>query len=193
MKIRKLFITGALLIISSAAFSQFQLGIKGGLNMAELDIDQLSTATKTGYHFGAFTTFKFGKIALQPEIIFSQQGTNFEFDGADLESNFSYVNIPVILKIYIVGGLNLQAGPQFGYLTSAESTYNPFDPTGDTNVRDYYDNADISLALGIGWDLPFNVNLDFRYNKGMTDINDANLRATRNQVFQVSAGIRIID
>lgn len=193
MKFRVIITTAMLLMITSYSYSQFHLGIKGGLNLAEFDMDNISTNAKTGYHFGAFTTFKFGKIAIQPELIFSQQGTHFDFNGNDLESNFTYINVPVILKLYLIGGLNLQVGPQFGYLTSANSDFNPIDQTGSSDVREYYDNADLSLALGFGIDLPFNVNLDFRYNKGLRDINEPNLAMTRNQVFQISAGIRIID
>jgi hypothetical protein len=193
MKIRATVTTLIFVFISAYSYSQFQLGVKGGLNLAEFDMENISTNTKTGYHFGAFTTFKFGKIGVQPEVIFSQQGTQFEFDGNDLESNFTYINVPVILKLYLVGGLNLQIGPQFGFLTSAESDFNPIDQTGSSDVREYYENSDLSLALGVGIDLPFNVNLDFRYNKGLRDINEPSLAMTRNQVFQVSAGIRIID
>ncbi len=179
--------------ISTAGYSQFQLGVKGGLNLSDFSVKNMETNQKTGYHFGAFTGFKFGKIGIQPEVIFSQQGTTFQFDGKDLESNFTYINVPVIMKLYLVGGLNLQIGPQFGYLTTAESEFNPIEEMGDRNVRDYYDHADVSLAMGFGIDLPFNVNLDFRYNKGLRDISEANLNSTQNQVFQVSAGIRIID
>ncbi len=191
---RRIIFTAALLLAAgTATMAQFQLGVKGGLNLSELSMDNISTNTRTGYHLGAFTSVKFGKVAIQPEVIFSQQGTKFNFDGDDLESNFSYINVPVILKLYLLGGLNLQIGPQFGYLTSAESDFNPIEEMGSRNVRSFYDNADISLALGFGIDLPFNVNLDFRYNKGLNDIADSNLAATQNQVFQVSAGIRIID
>lgn len=193
MKKQTIIVVVLLLVSSSGAYSQFQLGIKGGVNFSELSIKDISTNTLTGYHLGAFTGVKIGKIGIQPEVIFSQQGTTLDFNGSDLESNFTYINVPVIVKLYILGGLNLQIGPQFGYLTSAKTDFNPIGEMGNSDVRSYYDNADISLALGFGIDLPFNVNLDFRYNKGLNDIADANLNTTQNQVFQLSAGIRIID
>ncbi len=193
---RKLFLSIVFIVITSvAASAQFQLGIKGGLNFADFQIDNIQSNHKTGYHFGAFTTFKLGKIAVQPEVIFSQQGTEFNFNGKDLKSNFNYVNVPVIFKFYLVGGLNLQVGPQFGFLTGATSSFDPIEEieTGESSIKDYYSESDVSLGLGIGWDLPFNINLDFRYNRGLTDISDQNVPATRNQVYQISLGIRLID
>ncbi len=193
MKKQMIIATALVLLGSYAGYAQFKLGLKGGVNFSELSIKDMSTTMRTGYHLGAYTGVKIGKVGIQPEVIFSQQGTTFQFDGADLESNFTYINVPIIVKLYILGGFNLQLGPQFGYLTSAKSDFNPIEEMGSSNVKSYYDNADVSLAMGFGIDLPFNVNLDFRYNKGLNDIADANLNTTQNQVFQISAGIRIID
>jgi len=179
----------------SMAMAQFQLGFKGGLNYADFQIDNIRSNQKSGFHFGAFTTLKLGKIAIQPEVVFSQQGTNFNFDGKELESNFNYINVPILFKLYLIGGLNIQAGPQFGYLTGATSSFDPITEleTGKSSIRDYYSESDLSLALGIGWDLPFNVNVDFRYNRGISDISNESIPVTRNQVYQVSVGIRLID
>ncbi|MCA6078855.1 porin family protein [Fulvivirga sedimenti] len=178
-----------------SASAQFQLGVKGGMNFAEFKIDNIRSNTKTGYHFGAFTSFKLGKIAVQPEVVFSQQGTEFRFDGQDFQSNFNYINVPVMFKFYLVGGLNVQVGPQFGFLTGATSTFDPIEQieTGESSIRDYYSESDVSLGLGVGWDLPINMNLEFRYNRGLTDISDQNIPATRNQVYQISLGFRLID
>lgn len=175
--------------ITMAAFSQAQvaIGIKGGPNFAKLDVSDLEGTYKnrTGYHLGAFALFKFAKIGIQPEIIYSQQGSKVEVpNSSDFESNFSYVNVPVILKLYTVAGINLQAGPQFGFLTSAE-----FD--GD-DVKDQLKNSDLSLGLGAGWDLPFGLSIDARYNLGLSDVSDTSMAEIKNQVWQVSVGFKLI-
>ncbi|MEJ2005440.1 MAG: porin family protein [Cyclobacteriaceae bacterium] len=193
---KKVILCLALVIFAaSGVMAQFRLGVKGGLNYADFKIDNFSSNQKTGYHFGAFTTFKLGMFAVQPEVIFSQQGTNFQFNGKELESNFNYINVPVLFKLYLIGGVNIQAGPQFGYLTGAKSSFDPIEQieTGKTSIREYYSESDLSLSFGVGWDLPFNINVDFRYNRGITDISNENLPATRNQVYQLSLGIRLID
>lgn len=179
-----LFVVGA----SASAFSQaqFSLGVKGGLNFANLDVSDIpgTYQNRTGYHLGAFGLFKFTKIGIQPEIIFSQQGSEVKDPQlGSFESNFSYVNIPIILKLYTVAGINLQAGPQFGFLTSAK--------LGDESIKDELKGSDFSLGLGVGWDLPFGLTIDGRYNLGLSDVSDESASEIKNQVWQVSVGYKL--
>lgn len=188
MKTIKLSVLVMIMMIASVgAFAQAQLaiGVKGGLNFAKLDMEDASTKNRTGFHGGAFALIKLTKIGIQPEIIFSQQGSKLKIDGEDVKSNFSYVNIPVMLKLYLIAGLNLQAGPQFGFLTNAK--------IDGEDVKDFYKKSDVSVGLGAGWDLPFGLTVDARYNLGVSKIeDDAALAATKNQVFQVSLGYKLI-
>lgn len=187
--IRILFTAFFMLTASSLVFSQmeFSLGAKGGLNFAKVDFTSPGTTydNRTGYHFGAFGLFKFTKIGIQPEIIFSEQGSKVKnVNTNNVEANFSYINIPVILKLYLAGGLNLQAGPQFGFLSKAD--------IDGSSVKDFVKSSDLSFALGAGWDLPFGLTLDLRYNLGLSDNNDGfDGDQLKNQVWQVSAGYKL--
>jgi hypothetical protein len=184
------FIILAVLFSAGAAFSQaqFSVGIKGGLNFAKFDATQFgeSVKGKTGFHGGAFALIKLSKIGIQPELIFSQQGSKVTFDSNEGEGNFDYINIPVMLKLYTVAGINLQLGPQFGFLSRAEID-------GD-NVKSSFKGSDLSLGIGAGWDLPFGLTIDARYNLGLSKIedNDPAYDAVKNQVIQVSLGYKII-
>ncbi|NOT76244.1 MAG: PorT family protein [Cyclobacteriaceae bacterium] len=193
IKILLLTIIAATALHTAQGQAQLALGIKGGLNFANISGDAGTTYDgRTGYHAGAFFLAKFGKIGLQPEVIFSQQGTSIKYNGGSLENNFSYVNIPIILKLYLVGGVNLQAGPQFGFLTSAKG--DTFDINGNKITQDIKDNvksSDVSIGLGAGWDLPFGLTIDARYNLGITD-NANSGGSAKNQVFQLSAGFKLL-
>lgn len=180
----------AILFSTSAMFAQaqFSVGIKGGLNFAKFDATQFgeSVKGKTGFHGGAFALIKLSKIGIQPELIFSQQGSKVRFASGEGEGNFDYINIPVMLKLYTVAGINLQLGPQFGFLSKAEVD-------GD-NVKDSFKGSDLSLGIGAGWDLPFGLTIDARYNLGLSKIedNDPAYEAVKNQVLQVSLGYKLI-
>lgn len=192
-----LLVVSVLLAHSSLGQAQFAIGLKGGANFTKIDVSDPSATWdgKTGFHGGAFALIKISKIGIQPELIFSQQGSTVYVNAQDLSSNFSYLNIPVILKLYLVGGLNLQAGPQFGFLTSAESEYNPLTnvPQTSSDVKDLYKNSDFSLGLGAGWDAPFGLTFDARYNLGLSEINNnSQVEAAKNQVFQISVGFKLL-
>jgi hypothetical protein len=182
---KKIIVAAILVMGAAGAYAQASLGIgiKGGLNFAKLDgtSAQGTFDSRTGYHFGAFALMKFGKVGIQPEVLFSKQGSKVKVDQNDFDANFSYINIPIIVKLYTIAGINLQVGPQFGFLSRAE--------INDQDVADSFKNSDVSLALGAGWDLPFGLKIDARYNLGLTEIDEsANYNNVKNQVWQVAVG-----
>ncbi len=212
MKQFKIFAVGFAVLLSGVAYGQLRLdlGVKGGLNFASISTSATATQTysnRTGYHFGAYALLKVAKFGIQPEIIFSRQGQNYSVPNAsNLKSNFDYINIPIIIKLYLAAGLNLQAGPQFGFLSSASNdVYNS--ATGkitSQSLTNLVKSSDVSLAVGAGWDLPFGLNFTARYNIGLSDINkysggtipvgvtsSLGTQQAKNQVFQFSVGYRL--
>jgi hypothetical protein len=107
----------------------------------------------------------------------------------EYQDNFTYLSVPVMVKFYIIDGLNLHLGPQFGFLIDGERKFqNPLSE-GSRDIKDYYKKSDISVSLGGGWDLPFGLNLDVRYNIGIQDINNvSNGEEAKSRVFFVSLG-----
>jgi Outer membrane protein beta-barrel domain len=197
MKIMKKVVTFVFSMVMLAAIAQAQevaIGIKGGLNFAKLDVNGTFSSnykSHTGFNAGAFVLFKLSKIGIQPELLFSDQGTKFTVpnSSASAQKSFSYVNIPVLFKLYTIAGINIQLGPQFGFLTNSPTVQ---DPNGQT-ISSAYKKSDLSAAMGLGWDLPFGLSIDARYNLGLTKIQSGNNPYdTKNQVFQVSVGYKII-
>lgn len=183
---------------TAAVAQEMAIGIKAGPNFAKLDANSsVSTnySNRTGWHGGAFVLFRGERIGFQPEVIFSQQGSKFDYNTSqDFKSNFSYVNVPLIFKLYTIAGINLQVGPQIGFLTKAEFEK----PTGTEDVKNQLKSTDFSLGLGVGWDLPFGLSIDARYNLGLSDNSDGFTTASgapvtdvKNQVIQVSAGFKL--
>ncbi|WP_421764763.1 porin family protein [Ekhidna sp.] len=177
---KKSLLSLSLALISVVAFSQASVGIglKAGANFANADVTDVNTDGVTSYHVGAYGLIKLTNIGIQPELLFSKQGASASGDDLDL----SYVNIPVMLKFYLPAGVNLQAGPQFGMLTSAK------DGDGD-DIKDSFKNSDLSAALGAGWDAPFGLQFTARYVIGLSDINDNPFGTEyKNKTFQLSIG-----
>jgi opacity protein-like surface antigen len=204
MKTKQFLMTCLILAGTQQVYSQAQLalGIKAGPNFATINTKSSATANyenRTGFHGGAFVLIKTAKIGFQPEIVFSQQGSKVEINKESFESNFTYVNVPVILKLYTVAGINIQAGPQFGFITNAEAPIQDQLNPGSYEIEDVKDkmkSSDFTVALGVGWDLPFGLTLDARYNLGLSKIyDDAPSQQTedaKNQVFQFSVGYKLL-
>jgi hypothetical protein len=199
MKLKFTFVALALLMLSTLAYSQaqFAIGIKAGPNFAKIDTKSTAGENykgRTGFHAGAFALIKLTKIGIQPEIIFSQQGSKVEINNKDYEANYSYINIPVIVKIYLAAGINLQVGPQFGFVTKAEQEFPDVNgQTSTADIKDELKGSDLSAGLGAGWDLPFGLTIDARYNLGLSKVNGKNIpEEQKNQVFQVSLGYKLI-
>ncbi len=210
--------TGLLLaIVFTAALAnaqiRFDLGLKGGLNFAHINGHSTVTqdyGSRTGFHLGAYALIKILKIGIQPEIVFSRQGQSFSYSGQpNFNSNFDYVNIPIMIKWYLAAGFNLQAGPQFGFLTSAKgdiikgSQSSTMVSTGQ-DIKDFVKASDVTIGFGFGWDLPLGVNITGRYNLGLSDINkytgqsppqgtvtSLGTVSAKNQVIQLSIGYRL--
>lgn len=189
---RVFFIVG-LFLTTQQGMAQLAFGLKGGLNLTNLKVDdpEASYNSRTGYHAGVFLRGRFDKVAIQPEVLFFTASNEVDFaEGlGSVKQSFTYVSIPVMLKFYPVWGLNLQAGPQFGFLVDGEQKYSTTLFTGTRDIKDYYKKSDVSVSVGGGWDFNFGINVDFRYNIGLKDINNsADGEEAKSRVFLISLG-----
>jgi hypothetical protein len=184
-----LFLLTALVFVADAQDVAF--GLKGGLNFSNLKMDDVESSSRTGYHAGIFVRGKFNKFAVQPEVLFSTLENKIEYSGGlgSLENSFTYVTVPVMLKFYVVSGLNLQAGPQFLFLVNGDQKFESPLVSGKRDITDAYKKSDVSVSVGGGFDFGFGLNLDLRYNLGLTDINEAeDGEDVKSRVIMVSLG-----
>jgi hypothetical protein len=174
------------------AAAQVGFGLKAGLNLTNLDVDdpELSYESMTGYHAGIFLRGKFDKVAIQPELLlFTQRGDLESSVFGTAQEQFTYLSIPLIFKFYPIGGLNIQLGPQFGFLLEGEREFDTILGSGSQDVTDYYKESDVSVSVGAGYDFDFGLGVDLRYNIGVKDINDAaSGEEVKSRIFLVSLG-----
>ena len=98
-----------LLFAGFSVSAQVAFGVKGGVNLTTLNVDdpELSYDSRTGYHAGIFLRGKFDKVGIQPELLFFTQSGEFKSAGifGTTQESFTYLSIPVILKFYPIAGL----------------------------------------------------------------------------------------
>jgi len=175
----------AFLFISSAVQAQHvNMGVKGGLNVYNIGGDNSSgNNARIGFNFGILGHIHHGDhFAMQPELVYSLQGTSYRAGGNDVDLNLNYVNIPILFQYMFDNGFRLEAGPQIGVLTSAKRVINE----NSAEVNSDYKGADISLALGMSYvNPPTGFGFDIRYNYGLTDINKNNSVSSYNKGLQL--------
>jgi Outer membrane protein beta-barrel domain len=190
-KLNLIVIVSLLFLGTSAVAQEMAFGLKGGLNLSEIKIDdpEASYNSKTGYHAGIFVRSKFDKIAIQPELLLYTQRGDFSGPGYTGNEDFTYLTIPLMVKFYPVMGLNLQVGPQFGFLLDGERTSDTVFGTIKQDIKDQYESSDFAVSAGAGYDFSFGLSLDARYNIGVKDINNAtNGDEAKSRVFLISIG-----
>ena len=173
------------------AEGQVAFGLKGGLNLTTLNLEdpELTYESRSGYHAGLFLRGKFNNIGIQPEVLLFTQRGQLESIIGTAEERFTYLSIPLMFKFYPLGGLNLQVGPQFGFLIDGEREYNTFLGGVTRDITEYYKKSDVALSVGGGYDFDFGLGLDVRYNLGLKDVNNvADGEEARSRIFLVSIG-----
>lgn len=183
------------LSVSTASMAQAKFGLKAGLNFSNQDWSSeglsISPDSKAGLVFGGFLNLKLSDdFALQPELLYASKGTKFDggiFDSPDeMELKMNYLSVPVMAKYYF-GGFNLQAGPTFDFLLSADAE------SGDEeeDIKDEFKGMDLGLGLGLGYELPAGLSIDARYILGLSDISDSEDMEgveIKNKTFQITVG-----
>ncbi|MFD1870825.1 porin family protein [Hymenobacter bucti] len=195
----------ALLTLALAPKAHAQFGVKGGVNFAQLQGRSGEDASyKTFYHVGIlYQANILGPLSIQPELQYSVQGSDLKGAITNYETKLHYFTVPVLAKVTL-GPVFVEAGPQFGYLVSANdkgnvqisntngsASYGQVDQASTGN----YKRGDFSLAAGAG--LKFSaLSIGARYVAGLNDINDVrNLSGVndpklQNRVFQLYAAIQ---
>ncbi len=210
-----LFLLALSTLIFSAAQAQFKVGIKEGLNIATYHgIENSTVKPVLGFHLGVFANFSFtDNISFQPEILFSRQGGKVERFNTNaqrltIRDNFSYLTLPLLVKMNTSFGLTFESGFQFGYLVSGITNYeyevtliNPNDAYHRLSYRydakdaDWVVPGDVSFALGAGYELPSGLSINLRGLIGLSNtINTDNSpdAKAKNLVFQMAVGFPLL-
>jgi hypothetical protein len=172
-------------------------GAKGGMNLATLQFEEPDPAVESlpGLVAGGFVNWPItGRLALQPEGLFSRKGTSFDEEGAPVKILLDYIDIPVLARyalsrsprrtIYVFGG------PSLNFLLRAKNKADVGDASIEIDTKDEMKVYELSVVGGA--EVEFGrVLLGGRYAWGITDIDKVSDDATvRTRVISVMAGFR---
>ena len=177
---------------SSVSQTKLGIGIKAGVNLATISNNttgiSFSPEMKPDFHAGIFLNVNFGYqnqkpglFGLQPEILYSRQG--FAVNGEKI--NFDYITVPLMVKLYVYEGFNIELGPWVGYLLSVNPTSTSIDGN-NIQLSDLKGGKDVGIAAGIGYESGLGLVVGARYQYGLSDMA-GNLQ-WKNTVIAISLG-----
>ena len=160
-----------------------QLGVKGGLNSSTISADDIGELkSRTSFNAGLVAEIPISeRVSFQPEVFYSGQGFDIQendqdniFDTDDnVEYQLDYIQVPLLLKVYLVEGLSVEAGPQFGFKIHEEIDFEPNNDGGDIEIDSNDSNVkdlDTGIALGTAYKFDNGFFLSGRYTFGLTNI-----------------------
>ncbi len=213
---KKITLIVASLVMATSVFAQgeFKYGVKAGMNIGTLTNTKdwggdLDRRAKTGIYLGAVAEYRFTDlIGMQAEAVYSRQGVTWSGKDGDVMERegyrFNYINIPVLVKFYPIEKLSIDFGPQFGFVVGAAYYFKEIDKHGGSDGKrfaikgndklssTYYNVFDISLGLGVNYAIIDMLELNVRYNFGLTNVMDKDFYGenTKNRVLQVGATVK---
>ena len=196
---KKLCIVAVIAIFSFASVNaqNVRFGAKAGVNLAAINGDETDDFDmRTSFHVGAVVEIPISdKFSVQPELLYSSQGAESELSEYEitgkLKFKLDYLNIPIMMKYYVIEGLSLEAGPQIGILLDANAEIEVGDESEEQDMKDEMKGIDFGLNAGVGYQLENGLNFSARYNFGLANINDteeADDFKLHNGVIQFSVG-----
>jgi hypothetical protein len=171
------FVLASVTRVALAQDNGLRVGIKGGLNVTNLYVDDLDDENpRYGFHLGVYTQlFESDVFAIQPEILYSTKGAKAEGDDGSADFNLNYIDIPVLAVFKLGDAAEIHVGPYFGYLLNANIDFDADGPIGfepDELDRDDFKAWDYGLSAGIGFNAG-PVQIGARYNYGLQKVADS--------------------
>lgn len=192
---------------TTSIMSTIEIAILFGiLNSTINGTDAESFDCLTGFHFGVLVALPVtSAIAIQPELLFMQMGSGYSEAGYEIPNSSSnrsagdisgdyklnYLVLPVSARYNIIKGLNIEAGPQFGFLLSAKDDYSIDGMTDEIDVKDQTKGLDIGVNAGASYKFDIGLYARARYYIGLTELNDLDFpgnESWKNAALQFSLG-----
>ena len=175
--------------------SQVQVGVKGGINIANVKYrDSDPNTPSVSFNGGVLAKIDLSKgFFIRPEVQYSVKGYRFPSMGANGTGTLrlNYAAVPILAGFPIGDKFQGLIGPEFGFLTKATSVFSG----NKVDMSDSYQHFDWGLDLGATYKITDALGVEVRYNYGFrglvkgitTDQNGGQTGSTKdgaNRVFQ---------
>ena len=188
-------------LVSGSSQAQVGLGIKGGVNLANIGGTDAPPGSKTltGFAAGGYVEISLPLLfTIQPEILYSQKGSTYDQSifgtSVKITAKFNYLEIPVLVKYSFpvpVVKPSLYAGPAVGILLSAKAKAEAAGQSQEEDIKSQTTSTDFGLVVGASAHIAV-IAVDVRYTLGLTTIDKTGATKGYNRVISIMVGIPLL-
>ena len=193
---KKLLLFASALLISTGAYAQHDVGSvtlqpKVGMNVASFIGEDTEADPRIGLAAGVELEYQMtDMVSLAAGALYSMQGAKGSDWGMDMKVQLDYINIPIVVNVYVLEGLAVKLGvqPAFNvrdHFKVSEGGYSESGSLSDVGLD--LKKFDFSIPVGLSYEYN-NFVVDARYFFGVTKM--VKHAETKNSVFQFTVGYK---
>ena len=197
-KIAIAFVCMIMAVGTAMAQKQFTFGPKIGVDYTHYWGKNVEHGGQLNYQAGLFMEYRFtNKFSVAPEVVFAAQGGKYDTKvlGVELKEtdHVNYINVPVMLKYYVIPELSIDFGPQVGFNVYSKNTIEgkveKLKEKETTDMKKYTKTVDFGLGLGLTYNITEEVFIQARYTMGLTKVFNVD-DDSKNGNGQIAIGFR---
>lgn len=194
------FVVLALFVVGAgrpASAQGFYWGPRAGLNISSLTKTTFAKA-RARANFGMMAGYKINDlVGLQAEALYSMQGS--KMTNQDDVYSYNYFKIPVLAKVFLIGGLNIEAGLSFNWLVRARHKWTDevYDAEGNVSTIDLTENLmndrrrfDLTIPVGVNYQFSKLFDIGVRYDISTIRVAEDATNRAKSSNWSVNLGLR---
>lgn len=199
-----------LLLMTIGYGQKTKFAVKGGLNLSNTRFSVIQNGqeldrsfyghdkykNRAAFYLGGSAEFllkpnKDKTSSIQVELLYSKQGSTYNFSDSKKTFELDQINLPIVLKYPLFNNFFILGGGYLGHVINAQESWSNNDIK---HQIEGYHNFDSGLILGLEYKFKFGLFIESRYMYGLSDVSkvefpDSNIEwVYKNRVFQIGVG-----
>ena len=191
IEMKKFFIVASLILAFATAKAQSEVGGFSVRPMVGMNIGMMTndddSDPRIGFVVGTELEYQATNLlGLSAGLLYSQQGCKVDDNGT---LKLDYINIPLLANVYVAKGFAVKLGLQPGFLINDKAKASDSGVSVEAGLGDLSKNFVLSVPVGISYEFS-NIQLDARYNWGVTHALSAEGESSNSSAFMITVGYK---
>ena len=183
--------------VSALVNAQFNIGLKGVINLSNIKIEGQTSDAKIGFAGGPYAEFYFTRMfGVTTELLYNEKGGREVVGGTEIKTNLNYLSIPVLFYFEPIRNFKLGLGPELAFLLTAKAKA---DSMSKMDIKKYFESFDKALAFGgaysfgrMGITARYVAGFDQETTMSFSDMGGEEIKQSlRNNVIQIAVSIKL--